>query len=631
MLLTAGGGNAGWRSGTRFQLILVAVVMCAMMLAARGSWAVQSCEDCGQCMTNCVCQADGSCEGTPLPSTQGCDDGNPCSTGDHCSGVDGRCVGSGYAGTQTQCDDHNDCTTGDHCDGAGSCTHEGTKETCTLGSSLCTGTCVVYGSYAVCMPDCGLDFCHQCDPNTGECTLNLCSFASCSTGQCDAEGLCIPGHEGETCNDGDVCTSDDRCQDGACEGSAGSTPPPPGTATPTPIATPIPGQCVGDCNGNDFVSVDEILTGVNIALGNLNVSACDSFDVNGDGMVTVDEILAAVNAALNGCPEVQATPTPGGSTPSIGTRAAGMIESTTSAFLVIPNLLSALLGHLPGAGSGSAATNIFTLPFTCSSGGGTVACDQTIVIFPPSLGPPTYTVTLNNCQISGSTGTLTFNGTLTATGQDTDSCGSIPANVTLTIPNLTVQTPTGTATFTNFNAGVSLSCSAGSCDCYADTVELHPTGTIAVASTNATSQVTFGSGSSILISVDTYNTQCVPTIYDMQVDGNITLTTNGNAFEATYSAYNIYDDASSGQDMVTIDGDVDSPCFGDTVGFSTYADIVLGNPCPSDGVVDVYAYTSFTVDEITYSSGGVHIDFDDGNSADYQSCLDPQLFACPAG
>jgi hypothetical protein len=58
---------------------------------------------------------------------------------------------------------------------------------------------------------------------------------------------------------------------------------------------------VGDCNGNQTVTVDEILTMVNIALGNASLSTCLAGDGNGDKQITVDEILAAVNHALNGC------------------------------------------------------------------------------------------------------------------------------------------------------------------------------------------------------------------------------------------------------------------------------------------------------------------------------------------
>jgi len=60
-------------------------------------------------------------------------------------------------------------------------------------------------------------------------------------------------------------------------------------------------MCVGDCNGDGSVTVDEIVTMVNIALGEANVSTCLAGDPSGDGSITVDEILQAVNNALIGC------------------------------------------------------------------------------------------------------------------------------------------------------------------------------------------------------------------------------------------------------------------------------------------------------------------------------------------
>jgi len=59
--------------------------------------------------------------------------------------------------------------------------------------------------------------------------------------------------------------------------------------------------CVGDCNDDGTVTVDEILTMVNIALGNAPVTTCEAGDANHDGQITVDEILTAVNDTLNGC------------------------------------------------------------------------------------------------------------------------------------------------------------------------------------------------------------------------------------------------------------------------------------------------------------------------------------------
>jgi hypothetical protein len=59
------------------------------------------------------------------------------------------------------------------------------------------------------------------------------------------------------------------------------------------------GQCTGDCNGDGEVTINELLTGVNIALGESPLLRCGVFDANGDGEVTVNELLQAVNDALN--------------------------------------------------------------------------------------------------------------------------------------------------------------------------------------------------------------------------------------------------------------------------------------------------------------------------------------------
>ncbi|HXQ24070.1 MAG TPA: hypothetical protein VN812_20480 [Candidatus Acidoferrales bacterium] len=58
------------------------------------------------------------------------------------------------------------------------------------------------------------------------------------------------------------------------------------------------------------MTVDEILTMVNIALGNTPVTTCEAGDANHDGQITIDEIFTAVNNALNGCTGGLATPTP---------------------------------------------------------------------------------------------------------------------------------------------------------------------------------------------------------------------------------------------------------------------------------------------------------------------------------
>jgi hypothetical protein len=71
----------------------------------------------------------------------------------------------------------------------------------------------------------------------------------------------------------------------------------------TPTASPTPTTIPGDCAGNGVVSIEDLITGVNIALDNLPISACPAFDVNGDGKVTIDELILAINAALMAPPQ----------------------------------------------------------------------------------------------------------------------------------------------------------------------------------------------------------------------------------------------------------------------------------------------------------------------------------------
>jgi len=70
------------------------------------------------------------------------------------------------------------------------------------------------------------------------------------------------------------------------------------------VAAPAAAQtvCAGDCTADREVTVDELVRGVNIALGNLPPGACPAFDRDRNDEVTVDELVVAVNRALGGCP-----------------------------------------------------------------------------------------------------------------------------------------------------------------------------------------------------------------------------------------------------------------------------------------------------------------------------------------
>src|SRR5262245_18910478 len=59
--------------------------------------------------------------------------------------------------------------------------------------------------------------------------------------------------------------------------------------------------CTGDCNDDHAVGISELLTGVNISLGNADMSTCINFDRDGDARVAVGELVSGVNNALRGC------------------------------------------------------------------------------------------------------------------------------------------------------------------------------------------------------------------------------------------------------------------------------------------------------------------------------------------
>lgn len=70
-------------------------------------------------------------------------------------------------------------------------------------------------------------------------------------------------------------------------------------AAPAAFAAP---PCAGDCSGNGRVSIDELVLGIGMALGEVAADSCTPADLNGNDEVSVDELVVAVNNALVGCP-----------------------------------------------------------------------------------------------------------------------------------------------------------------------------------------------------------------------------------------------------------------------------------------------------------------------------------------
>jgi len=105
-------------------------------------------------------------------------------------------------------------------------------------------------------------------------------------------------------------------------------------------------QCVGDCDGNGQVKINELVNGVNIALNVNPVTNCPAFDGNNNGSVSVSELVTGVNNALSGCP---GGPTPTPTTPTGGSPTPTPTEGTVT----------------PGCGNGVVE---FDLGETCDDG-----------------------------------------------------------------------------------------------------------------------------------------------------------------------------------------------------------------------------------------------------------------------
>ncbi len=65
------------------------------------------------------------------------------------------------------------------------------------------------------------------------------------------------------------------------------------------IGQPLP--CAGDCNLDDRVTIDELVTGTNIAIGRKSIEACTALDGDADLRISIEELVSGVGAAMNGC------------------------------------------------------------------------------------------------------------------------------------------------------------------------------------------------------------------------------------------------------------------------------------------------------------------------------------------
>ena len=216
---------------------------------------------------------------------------------------------------------------------------------------------------------------------------------------------------------GSVCTADQIVASvaGSNNGPAPAVP----TATPTAVST----SCVGDCSGDGVVSISDLITGVNIALGTQPVSTCPAF-ADAQGKVDVAQLIKGVNNALNGCPTSSPTPT---------VTDTGTPTATPTTTPTIATATPTVTGTAPPVTATNTAT---TTPTNTATATPTTTATAT----------PTVTgATATHTPSSTATPTRTETATSTATGTPTNTIASATPTATPTTTH-TPETPTATTT-----------------------------------------------------------------------------------------------------------------------------------------------------------------------------------------
>lgn len=241
-----------------------------------------------------------------------CDDGDACTAGDVCMG--GACV----SGPPNDCNDNNPCTN-DACLPGTGCAHTNNTNTCddadvcTIGETCINGQCTP-ASHLDC--DDG-DVCtdNPCDPlagcmtefNTAPCeegdfctVEDRCKEGACvagvprectplndcqEVGTCDsAAGACSypPKPDGTTCDDGNACSLNDTCKSGTCSDFVPVVcPPPANECLNAGVCNPLTGSCEYSLFGGDLD-------------GDGQGDRCDD-DIDGDGIVNDEEVEWGTN------------------------------------------------------------------------------------------------------------------------------------------------------------------------------------------------------------------------------------------------------------------------------------------------------------------------------------------------
>jgi hypothetical protein len=390
-------------------------------------------------------------------------------------------------------------------------------------------------------------------------------------------------------------------------------------------AAAAPAACIGDCDDNGTVAIDELLAMVLVALDTDPVSRCSVGDANQDGRITVDEILAAVNAALRGCPlEGPAA-----------TEAALGVESSTRDSL---NALKILDFGVVGTGAGAAGEDFASggaaglLPTDCPKGGAfkISACDATRTT-------STLTGTFSKCsRVDAQTGAvIVLDGKLRQTVADAGFCKTLQLSprvaVTLELTDFAfTRTDASGETITRI-AGLTDASDPGGQDCAGTNRKQSVDGGVHVLAEG--NQDAFYTYRTFTVATESFiESPGGPCLVRQTTNGSLTVDDrfNRRSFSASLRRFAVTSQQSDTFLLVDESGGLVADCLGD-VQFETLKTLAFraGAFCPQGGTLQVAVANGIT-SSIGFSPNGVAFDFDGDGRTDKSvtSCQDAGLNEC---
>jgi hypothetical protein len=398
----------------------------------------------------------------------------------------------------------------------------------------------------------------------------------------------------------------------------------------------VAAQCVGDCDGDGFVTTAEVALGTEIALLEAPPSACPAFPEP----VAVDGLVTAVNNKIAGCPSTPtptatpiATPTPGG----ISNAVAGGAAIAAKSFAGIPSLVTAIVtGLVRGTAMESAATGEGGGAGACPLGGtASRVCEGGAAGLEIRLG-------LDACAVAdGEEGSLTLDTHTPITL--TSALGQCP-NILLPPVNAVADLA---AVYRDSAGEVVLNSDAvltavlqelvgGAPACVVQSLRMTVSGYLLSTVPGIGATELRLADTSVAMQIRSYSLDCVPLEYTLRFNGAAQLTdltrTPEEVAPVTFVDLVVDVDARGPTTTFSLDGGLDFDCVEGSIVLETTDPLTAaaGANCPTGGTLAIDSPEGPAT--IRYNAdGSVDVDSDNDGTFDneFASCTDPMLQLCP--